>query len=349
MQKIKFKDLLKFSNDLLCKYGVDSKEASIVSKNLIWNDMIGRYNQGIWRLPVYIERFRRGLIHSPCHSRFVKKSEAVYLLRGKSGFGQYLGHKAMTKTIKIARQKGIGLVGVCNSNHYGSGAYYVELAAQSHQLGFAFSNSLPHVAPYGGISKVLGTNPFAFAAPVRNGKSIIVDFSTGSCSGSAIMKALENKENISKGIVVDEEGNDIVDPKKALKGIVLPFGGAKGFAIGLMVEILSGVITGAGISHEVASLHKCFDRTSNVGHLFMALDISKIMALDSYYSRIEQLIFIIKQSRIMKGFDEILIPGERRWRCFEKQMKEGISLDKQTVNALNKLARELQVSPPWEM
>jgi len=117
--------------------------------------------------------------------------------------------------------------------------------------------------------------------------------------------------------------------------------------MGLMVEILSGVITGAGISHGVASMFKDFSRAQNVGHLLMAMDISKIMPLEDYYSRMSQLITFIKESKKMKGFDEILIPGERRWRYFEKQKQEGIQLDKKTIDALNELTKELGVATPW--
>ncbi len=95
----------------------------------------------------------------------------------------------MSMAIDIADQHGIGVVGVMHSNHFGAGAYYVNMAAQSNKIGFAFSNSVPHVAPFGGILPVLGTNPMAFAAPIRNKESILVDFSTGASSGSIIMKA----------------------------------------------------------------------------------------------------------------------------------------------------------------
>ncbi len=114
-----------------------------------------------------------------------------------------------------------------------------------------------------------------------------------------------------------------------------------------MVEILSGVITGSGISHDVASLYKSLDRESNAGHLFMAIDIRKLMPLDEYFERIKKLIHIIKQVKTMEGFDEVLIPGETRWRNFEKQKKDGIELEGRTVQVVSQVANELGVSVPW--
>ncbi|MCH7963385.1 MAG: Ldh family oxidoreductase [Bacteroidetes bacterium] len=345
--KIDHKTLKKFTFDILCSTGVDPKEATIIAGVFVWCDLFGRYTQGIWRIPVYIRRFKKGLISSPCNYKIEQKSEVMALIDGNSAFGQYIGHVAMSMAINLAEQFGVGVVGVKRSNHWGAGAYYVELAAKRAQLGFAFSNAVPHVSAYGGIPPVIGTNPFAFGAPTRDGHSVLVDFSTGSSAGSMIMKAKEEGKSIPEGIIIDDQGNSITDPNLASNGTVLPFGGAKGFCLGLLVEILSGVITGAGVSHEIASLHNNFERISNVGHLFISIDISKFIPMDFYYDRMSRLINIIKASKTMTGFDEVLIPGETRWRYFDDQSKNGIRLDKKTVESLSKLAEDLKVRIPW--
>jgi ureidoglycolate dehydrogenase (NAD+) len=345
--KVDHKILKKFVYNILYTSGVDSEEAAIVADVYIWIDLVGRYAQGVGRLPVYLKRLPNDLIKSPCHAEFKQKSDTIYLLNGNDGFGHYLGHIAMSKAIAIADQYGIGLVGVSHSNHWGCAAYYVNLATQSNKLGFAFSNAVPHVAPYGGISAVIGTNPFAFGAPTKNQKSVLVDFSTGASSGTTIMKAAEEGKTIPEGIVIDKEGNSIVDPKAALHGIVLPFGGAKGYCLGLMVEILSGVITGAGFSHEVASLHRNFERSTNVGHFFMAIDVSAFMTMEDYYERMNRLLAWIKEVRPQKNVDQILIPGESRWMTYEKQLAQGIELDHETIKSLNILAKEMDIQTPW--
>lgn len=335
--------LQKFINDILCVEGIDEKEAKIVAEILVWFDLIGRNTQGVSRLLAYLKRFRKQLLKSPCDPEFTQKSATIYLVNGRDGFGHYLGHVSMLKAIEVAKQYGVGMVGVSHSNHFGAGAYYVQLAAQNLQIGLAFSNSVPHVAPYGGVTAVLGTNPFAFAVPVRNENSIIVDFSTGATAGSTLRKTIEANQKIPEGILIDESGNAIVDPQKAGEGVILPFGGAKGFCLGLMVEIISGVITGAGISHEIASLHKNFERNANVGHFFMAIDISKMMAMEDYYQRLETLISFIKTARPQNDTQEILLPGETRWRNYYEQLEQGISLEEKTVKVLNELGKRLKI------
>jgi LDH2 family malate/lactate/ureidoglycolate dehydrogenase len=253
----------------------------------------------------------------------------------------------MDRAIGIAKGHGISLVGVRHSNHFGAAGYYVQMAAERGLIGVAFSNSVPHVAAYGGISAVLGTNPFAFGAPTREGRSVLVDFSTGARSGSVIMHAAREGAMIPEGIVVDENGDPVVDAQKAVDGVILPFGGAKGFGLGLMIEILSAVVTGAGISLEVASLHRDMERESNVGHCFIAIDVSRLMPLDLYYDRMDMLIGFVKESRPQRGVEEVLIPGETRWRIAEGHLAQGIYLDAGAIEALESMAQDWGVSTPW--
>ncbi|RMD96187.1 MAG: Ldh family oxidoreductase [Calditrichaeota bacterium] len=345
---VKRKDLEQFVEHLLRKADVSPEEAPIISRVIVWTDMIGRFTHGIWRLPAYLKRIRYGLINSPCHAKFEAKSKTTWILHGNDGFGQYLGQLAIRKAVETAKQFGVSVVGVKNSNHFGAGAYYVQEAAACQCVGFSFSNSVPHVAPHGGISAVIGTNPFAFAAPVRNGESILVDFSTGASAGSAIIKALEENRSIPENIVIDEQGNSITDPRKAAHGVILPFGGAKGYCLGLMIEILAGVLTGAGFSHGVASLHRNFERPANVGHFFMAIHIEKFLALEDYFERMEQLIGFIKEARARKDVKEILLPGEMRWRNFKLADQKGIILPQKTINLIINLAHEMKIKSPWD-
>ncbi len=347
IHKVQHQELQKFVINLLRNQGVSGEEAEIIARHLVWNDMVGRYNHGTSRLPAYLKRLEQGLISSPCNPQFEVKSNAVTVIHGNDGFGQYLGHIGMTKAIEAADAHGIGLVGVNNSNHFGTGAYYVDLAAQQFKIGIALSNSFPRVAPQGGLSAVLGTNPFAFGVPTGEGKPVLIDFSTSSMSGSAVRKAAEESSEFPKGTCIDAEGNDIVDPFQASQGILLPFGGAKGFCMGLMVEILCGVLTGAAISHEIASLYKDFTRPSNVGHLFIAIDIASMIPMNDFYSRMQMLIDFIKAAIKRPDVAEILIPGEMRWQRFAKQEAEGVMLEKGTVVILSDLARTSDLPTPW--
>lgn len=339
--------LEKFVNDIFVSASVDPHEAKIVAGVLVWNELIGREAQGLIRIPIYLERFKRGLIFSPCKPKTVKVSDAIFMVIGNNGFGQFLGHYGMSKAIELAGIHGVGVVGVCASNHFGSGAYYLQLAAEANQLSLVTSNSVPKVAPQGGMTAVLGTNPISFGAPTKNGESILVDFSTGALAGSTIRKAVEEHGRLPIDTVIDMEERSIEDPKLASQGIMLPFAGPRGYCLGLMAEILSGIITGAAISHEIGSIYKDFDRFNNVGHFFLAIDISSICPLEIYFKRMETLIDFIKKSEKRKGIDEILLPGETRWRNLRFQQKAGIQMTAASIKALNKLSKELNIATPW--
>lgn len=330
-----------FSKEVLMASGADREEAEIVAKILVWCDFIGRDNQGVWRLPILSQRIAKGLVRTPCHYKLEKNSSSAVLINGRQGLGHYLAYKGMEQAIQIARETGIAFAGIRDSNFFGAGAYYIEQAASAGMIGIAASNSFPKVAAYQGVTSVLGTNPFAFSAPRENGHNLLLDMATSASAGSTIRKHIEKDEELPKGIAVDSAGKDIRDPLKVEQGTILPFGGAKGYGMSLMVEILSGIITGAGFSHGVNSMYKNFEESGNNGHFFIAIDISKLMPLETYYTRMESFISLLRSS----GPDDqssnrngVLLPGELRWETYEKNKKQGLVINAETSAELKKLA-----------
>ncbi len=330
------KQLFRLSREILIASGADQQEAEIVSQILVWCDFIGRDNQGVLRLPILTKRIEEGLIKTPCHYKIQKNSSSAALIDGKQGMGHYLAHQGMEQAIQIARETGIAFVGIRDSNFFGAGAYYVEQAASAGMIGIAASNSFPKVAAFQGVSSVLGTNPFAFSAPRENGHNLLLDMATSASAGSTIRQCIENNEELPEGIAVDKMGNSIKNPRDVENGTILPFGGAKGFGLSLMVEILSGIITGAGFSHGVKSMYKNMEQSGDNGHFFIAIDINKLIPVNSYYERMETFIQLLRDS----GSDErkVLFPGELRWEIYEKNKKSGLAINPDTIVELKKLA-----------
>ncbi|MBV9464276.1 MAG: Ldh family oxidoreductase, partial [Verrucomicrobiae bacterium] len=232
--KISADALRRLAFELLTTAGADEAESRIVAEVLMWGTLTERETQGVWRLPVYLERFQKGGIASPCRPQWHPHTDTVHVLDGAHGFGPYVAHLAMARATDLAEKFGVGVVAVRNSNHFGAAAYYPQMAAARGQIGFACTNAGRRVAPFGATGAVLGTNPLAFAAPMRGGDSILVDLSTSASSGSAVRKASEENRAVSREVSID--------PSRATEAALLPFG-AKGFALGLMVEILSGVVS----------------------------------------------------------------------------------------------------------
>ena len=339
--------LIELATQLLIESGCEKKESQIISQVLVWCDQIGRHNQGVWRLPLLTRRLKENLIKSPCNPHFIQSSPSISILNADQGSGHYIGHLAMQKAIELAKDTGVGIVGVRNSNFFGAGSYYVNQACQAGMIGLGMSNSFPKVAAYGGVRSVLGTNPFAFGAPRQNGDHLLLDMATSSSAGSSVTKSSEQGVKLEEGIAIDDQGNPITDPDKVQSGSLLPFGGAKGFGIALMVEILSGVLTGAGFSHGVKSMYKNFEESGDNGHFFIVIDIKKIIPLKSYYDRMDELIDSVKSSA--EGFEdrEVFFPGEMRWAKYQASLADGITLDEKTASSLKQLSKELDVNFAW--
>ncbi|MBI4547775.1 MAG: Ldh family oxidoreductase [Ignavibacteriae bacterium] len=339
--------LQKFVFDILMASAAATADAQIVAEALVWSDLRGRHAQGVARLPIFIKRLQRGLIFSPAAMNWKALAPAIYLLDAGHGFGHVAGRIAMTKAVELAKGNGIGLVTVKHSNLYGSASYYCALASAADCIGFTCTNAVAKVAPYGGTRPVLGTNPLAFGSPTSSGVPILIDLSTSAIAGSSARDAGNNGNLLPEGVALDANGNPTRDPIAAGNGCLLP-GGSKGFALGLMVEILSGVLTGAALGREVGSIYNTWDKPVNTGHVFIAIHIERLLPLNVFLSRVDQLLDWISSTPKQENVDEIRFPGQIRARYAEEYSRSGIPLPQQTALDLENLAQRLGLETPWK-
>lgn len=330
--------------DLIAGAGVDPVQAETLADNLAWCDMAGRRNHGIERLPIMIERVKTGAIKCPCEPRIEQKAPAIAMVDADGGFGHHAGRIAMDRACAIAQEQGLGAVGVRNSNFYGAGAYYAQLAAQRGMIGIALSNSFPKVAAHGGTSPKLGTNPLSFAAPRDARRSIIVDMSTAALAGSSVREAISKGTQLAPGLAIDADGAPVLDPASAAAATLLPAAGAKGFGLAIMVEILSGVLTGAGIGGEVRSMYRDLGEKGENGHFMLAIDIARWMPLDEFGARMEILCHWLIPQDAPEG---ARLPGDARWSEIERSLSDGVLVEDSTLGAIEKLADELGLAPAW--
>lgn len=336
-----------FAFDVVRASGADEVEAHSVADALIWCDQVGRHTQGVWRLPILTKRIALGLIKSPCAAAFSRRTPCLEALDGDSGPGHHVGRLAMHRAIDLAAAEGVGAVAVHNSNFFGAGAYYVAMAARRKMIGIAMSNSFPKVAAFGGVHPVLGTNPLAFSAPRADGRSILLDMSTAASAGSTVTRTAELGKSLPTGVAVDVNGNPVTDPNEVQTGALLPFGGPKGFGLALMVEVLCGVVTGAGVADGVKSMYGNLSETGNNGHFMLAIDIARLLPLKQYLRRVEHLVDLLKASSGQSAEGGVLMPGEVRWERFDDSVQHGIPIDLRTRVALETLANLHQVEVPW--
>lgn len=246
----------------------------------------------------------------------------------------------------MAKETGNAGVAVRNSNHFGTATYYCQMACREGMALIVMSNSPPGIAPWGGRSAYFGTNPIAFGFPTKRKPPVIVDMSSSLVARGRIILAAKQGLPIPEGWAIDEEGVATTDAEAALKGAVLPLGGAKGYALALAVEIMSGVLSGAAFGPHVNNLYKDGDPPAKVGHSFVLLDVSRWMQVDKYYERMEQFLREIKASPRAKGIEEIYYPGERRYLTYLENKDKGIALPETVREELESLGREHRVTFP---
>ena len=235
-----------------------------------------------------------------------------------------------------AKKTGIGLVGIKNSGHYGLSGYYAEQAVKKNLIVLCFTNAPPAIAPHGSRKKLFGTNPICFGSPSSSKIPFILDTSVSEINRGKIRVAAKTGKKIPAGVALDKFGKPTTNAKKALLGVQLPLGGFRGSGLAWMVDILSGVMTGANHGGKVRDPFDDFKGPQNVGHLFMAVK-PNIFIGSNYIKRIKENIRIIKKLPKIKGVKEINFPGEGTKKRYKKNMRKNIPIPKSIMADLKKL------------
>ena len=234
---------------------------------------------------------------------------------------------AMRQAIRKAAVSGIGFAGLCNSCHFGAAGCYASLAADEGMIGIAMCNDTPTVTVPGARGPVLGSNPIAYAVPAGE-QLVLLDIATSTVAGGKVFSAAALGESIPEGWIVDEQGRPATDPSTfPAKSTLTPMAAHKGYGLALLVEILSGVLTGAAVAGSVLSY--AYDdpsKPTNHGASFVAIQIEALMARAEFDKRMQSLIDEIKNAPKVAGVQHILIPGEREQKYKSKALEEGVNL-----------------------
>jgi LDH2 family malate/lactate/ureidoglycolate dehydrogenase len=329
--------LVDFSNGLLVKVGLTPDESAIVTDTMILGDLRGVKSHGIVRLETYLQRIECAVMDPRARMSWERNSGAIALLDAGNGFGQLAGTMAMKEAMRMAGLYGIGMVAVRNSNHFGIASYYSMMAMDKGMIGAVMTNASPAMAPFGTITPLFGTNPLSVAIPAGSEKSIVLDMSMSLVARGKIRYAELTGQKIPEGWALDEHGNPTTDPIKALKGSLVPIGGAKGSGLSLVVDILCGLLTHSSRTGEVKNITDV-SGPALTGHVFVAINISHFLPLAEFKNSLDQTIQQIKKLQPKNAGDRVYMAGEIEHELLEKQQREGISLDGDVVQALNALA-----------
>ena len=334
--------------DLACSLaesaGVPPGDARVLADALVEADLLGTSTHGVSRLNIYLRRIQKGLIDPAAELRVEQRRPAVLVADAGSGLGQVQAMAVLGRLFPLAAEFGVASATISNSQHFGAAGYYCNLAAERDMILLATTNAEPAMAPYGGREAFFGTNPVAACFPTGKGYAVRVDLATSIVARGNIIAAAKQGDTIPLGWAIDAEGEPTTDAVAALAGAVLTMAGHKGSALALMVETLSGVLSGAAVGPEVGSMYKHMDRKQDVGHFFCLLDVAAYMDVSRFKERIDAMIDQIKGSRRRPGVNEILVPGELEHRRAAENRSMGIRVDDATMNELRALCEELEVS-----
>jgi LDH2 family malate/lactate/ureidoglycolate dehydrogenase len=329
--------LSELATAVLAAVGVPDADARLVADSLVTADLWGHQSHGVLRLSWYVNRIRAGVMRAVTAPETVSDTGPLAVIDGHDGVGQVLAAHAAREAAGRAHTHGVGVVAVRNSNHFGTAAYFTRMAARDGCVAILATNASPAMAPWGGRRKTVGTNPWSIAAPAGRHDVVVMDIANTAVARGKVYLARQRGEPIPAGWAIDPDGAPTTDPAAAIAGVVLPMAGHKGYAIALMMDVLSGVLTGSGFGTAVSGPYQS-ERRSGCGHLFIALDVAAFGDPDGFARRMERLVAEVKSVPLAQGFDEVFFPGELEVRAAREHLQQGLSLPRQTLDDLRRLA-----------
>ena len=326
--------------------GVLEEEALMCMRGLMHSELrcLPGQGQGVRRLPVYYERISKKYIIPGAPYEMVKESPALALIDAHNGLGSPAAQRGMRIAVQKAKISGIGTVLVRNSTHFGSSAVPALIALESDCIGIAMTNAGPEMAPWGGATGVVGTNPWGIAAPTGGDFPVVLDIAL-TTAGKGMMRWYEREgKKMPLDWALTPDGNETDDPAAAMQGFLLGIGQHKGYGLAMMTDVITGVLAGGGFGlTPYANPAK-----QDVSHTFIALDIGWFMPVAEFKARMDQFIREIKAARLRPGFSEILVPGEIDYRREQAYRREGAQLDAEIFDQLRDLAQTLRIDFPFE-
>lgn len=335
---------------------ITASNARDAAEVLLKADLTGVDSHGVPRLRNYVARLKVGAVKPNPEVRVVHELPSTALVDGDNGLGMIVGRRAMEIAIRKAQHTGAGFVSVRNSSHYGIAGFYARMALPHDMIGISMTNVGPggRTPPTYGRTGLFGTNPIAVAAPTKTGPPFVLDIATTVVADGKLEIAARRGQPVPQGWVMDRDGAPTTDPRAPRNGgWILPVGGLKetgghkGYGLMLLVDILTGVLSGAAVGATAFKLESEANRppatAPNTGHFFGALRIDGFRPVDEFKEQMDEMFRVIRSSEPLPGHDRIYIHGEIDWETEKHRKVNGIPLDVPTYESLEAVAKEVEV------
>ena len=339
--------LYQFTFQVSRSAGMGEREAHVFADSLVQANLRGMDSHGVMRLGAYLRRIREDVLFPGQSPEILSDGGSLLTVDGKNGVGVWIAQQVMELCVERAGQTGVCIAGVRHGNHFGCASYFTRWAMKHHMIGFAMANSPKAVAPFGGAQAMFGTNPLAVAIPARGGVCFDLDMATSLVAQGKLILARKEGRRVPLGWGLDADGKESTDPAAILDGGTLsPFGGAKGYAITLMIELLCVCLAGGSPSTTMGSMYGHPPRPQDTGFVIGAIDYSRVMSAEDFESAAGELIESIKNSRKAAGVEEIYAPGELEQRRSDRAEANGIALSDAVCEELTQIGALYSVPFP---
>ncbi len=338
---VSYRALHRFVIEAFTRAGVAEADASVTADVLAMTDAWGIFTHGTKNVRGYLRRLKAGGLRAAGRPRLAAEGPAWGIVDGDSALGMVTSVFAMHAAIAKARACGVAYVGVRNSCHFGAAGYYAWLAAREGLVGLSMSNDIPSVAAPGSRGGITGSNPISYAVPAGRHPPLLLDMSTATVAGGKVYAARTRGERIPDTWLVGADGKPTIDPSGYPDvGALQPAAGHKGYGIALLIETLSGILSGAAFTWRVGTwLWDDGTQPTNHGAAFLAIDTNAIMPAAEFARRMEALVDEIHASPRADGVERLYVPGEMEWELHGRAMNEGIRLPPDVAASLQEAAK----------
>jgi L-2-hydroxycarboxylate dehydrogenase (NAD+) len=348
--------LQKFTETIFLQMGCNAEHAGIAAKALLSADLRGVDSHGVARLSGYVRLWEAKRINATPDIKIVHETPSTAVVDGDSGLGLVVAPHAMQVAINKAKNVGTGWVGVQNSNHFGIAGIHAMMALEHDMIGIAMTNASALVAPTFSKDKMLGTNPIAVAIPAGDMPPFVADFATTTAANGKLEIAQRENKNIPKGWVQSKDGFESEQADELKNGgALLPLGGTrdgsshKGYMLGSIVDIFSGVLSGANYGPWVPPFPAYIPMPANmpgmgIGHFFGAMRIDAFRTAESFKKDMDQWINAFKNAAPINQNQKVIIPGEPEMEMEKERLKNGVTLNENVLKDLENLAIKFNVS-----
>lgn len=305
--------------------GLSERDSGIMADSLVHANLRGTDSHGVMRAPHYIQRVDSGSINPRPDAKVVRTGPATAMMDGDHGFGHVSNWDAMGVAIEIAQESGVGFVGVNHSNHCGALSFFAHRAVEAGLIGIVFTQTDKGVVPHGGRVPFCGTNPLCFGIPAKSGAPIVLDMATSTVAGGHIYTARIQNRPIPPTWALDSDGQPTTDPHRA--AFWTPMAGAKGYGLGVIIDILTGILSGGAYGPHIAVMYGDLDKKRNLCHLVGALDFRRFAGSDAFLEQVTAMAADLHSAPAAEGFERVLAPGEPEHLRAIERFRDGIPLD----------------------